>query len=63
MRAADLRVIVDHNYWADERVLSAAAGSTPAEFTADTRFPHGSLRGALVHVLGEERRYLAGCQG
>jgi uncharacterized damage-inducible protein DinB len=63
MRAADLQVIVDYNYWADERVLSTAAGLTPAEFTADTRFPHGSLRAALVHVLGEERRYLAGCQG
>src|SRR5262245_27849034 len=62
MRVADLQTIFDYNYWADERILSAAAGLTPEEFTAETRFPYGSLRRVLVHILFGERRYLAECQ-
>src|SRR4051812_10250362 len=62
MRVADLQLLVQHNYWANERILNLATAITPEQFTASTRFPHGSLRGALVHMLSAERRYLAACQ-
>lgn len=59
MRVDDIRALFDYNAWANERVLSAAAAITDEQFTAPTRFPRGSLRGCLLHVLDAVRFHLA----
>ena len=59
MRAADLVALFDYNAWANERIFDAAAGVTPEEFAAPTRFPRGSLRGSLLHVLAAQRAWRA----
>jgi uncharacterized damage-inducible protein DinB len=62
MRVAEIRVLYDYNNWATDRILRTAAHLTVAQFTAPTRFPWGSLRGTLVHMLSAERFWLDFCQ-
>lgn len=54
MKKADILTLYDYNYWANDRVLDAAAKVSPAQFVAPASASHGSLRGALVHVFGAE---------
>jgi uncharacterized damage-inducible protein DinB len=54
MNKNDLLTLFDYNYWANARVLNAAAKLTPDQFTAPAGLSHGSVRGALVHILGAE---------
>ena len=51
MNANDLRTLFDYNYWATARVLNAAAKLTLEQFTAPAGLSHGSVRGALAHIL------------
>jgi uncharacterized damage-inducible protein DinB len=62
MKKSEIRMLFDYNYWANEHVLSAAARVTPAQFIAPARLSHGSLRGALVHILGAEVVWRTRCQ-
>src|SRR5512146_1388185 len=54
MNKSDLQLLYDYNYWANARVLDAAAGLTQEQLTQPARLSHGSIRGALVHVLAAE---------
>jgi len=54
MRYKDILTLYDYNDWADKRLLSAAAKVTHEQFIAPAPFPHGSLRGTLVHTLDGE---------
>jgi uncharacterized damage-inducible protein DinB len=63
MRVTDLRELFDYNDWANERILRAADNLTAEQFVAPTRFPGGSLRGCLLHVVNALRFHLAGWQG
>ena len=63
MRVADIGALLDYNSWANARILNAAAALTAAEFTAPTRFPRGSLRACLLHVLGAARFHLGQWEG
>jgi uncharacterized damage-inducible protein DinB len=63
MRVADIQTLYDYNYWATERILRTAAGVTDEQFATPTRFPWGSLRGTLVHILAGERFWLSRWQG
>jgi uncharacterized damage-inducible protein DinB len=52
-----------YNAWANKRILDAAQGLAPEQFTAPTRFSFPSLRATLVHMLFAEwvwRRRLMG---
>ena len=51
MNKQDVRVLYEYNRWANARILGAAAKISEAQFLAPTSFPHGSLRGTLVHTL------------
>ena len=51
MRVADIQELFDYNAWANERILTAAAEITDKQFVAPTRFPGGSLRGSLLHII------------
>ena len=62
MNTRDLGLLYDYNYWANGRVLGAAAMVTPEQWVAPGPVSHGSLRGALVHTLGAEWLWRLRCQ-
>lgn len=54
MNQADISILYDYNYWANARILLAAARINEEQFVASTPFPRGSLRGTLLHILDAE---------
>ena len=62
MQATDLITLYDYNYWANRRILSAAAKLTPEQFLAPTTLSWGSVRDVLVHALGAEWIWRQRCQ-
>lgn len=54
MNKQDLLTLYDYNYWANARILRAAAQVAHADFIAPRSFSHGGLRGTLVHALSAE---------
>ena len=54
MNKQDIHVLYEYNRWANARILGAAARISQAQFLAPTTFPHGGLRGTLVHTLFAE---------
>ena len=65
MRVSDLQELFDYNDWANERILRVAEELTAEQFAAPTRFPGGSVRGCMLHVVSALRFHLAlaGWQG
>lgn len=61
MDKQDILTLYDYNYWATARVLNAAAQLTPDQFTAPAGLSHGSVRGALAHVLAAETVWRMRC--
>ncbi len=61
MNKNDILTLYDYNYWANARVLNAAAKLTPDQFIAPAGLSHGSVRGALVHILGAETVWRLRC--
>jgi uncharacterized damage-inducible protein DinB len=62
MNKNDILTLYDYNYWANARVLTAAANVTLDQFAAPFNLSHGSLRGALVHILAAETVWRLRCQ-
>jgi uncharacterized damage-inducible protein DinB len=62
MLASDLLLLFEYNYWATGQVLAAAAKISPEQWTASYPLSHGSLRGALVHMLSAEVVWRMRCQ-
>ncbi len=54
MNVSDIQLIYDYNYWANDRVLRAAAELPQEQLAQPARLSHGSIRGALVHTLAAE---------
>jgi len=54
MNKQDILVLYKYNQWANAKILNAAANLTPEQFLAPGSFPHGGLRGTLVHALSAE---------
>jgi uncharacterized damage-inducible protein DinB len=54
MNKEDIRVIYQYNQWTTRKILDAASKVTPEQFLAPADFPHGGLRGTLVHALFAE---------
>ena len=54
MNKADILTLYDYNYWANKRILEATAQVSLEQWVAPAKVSHGSLRGALVHILGAE---------
>ncbi len=61
MNQNDILTLFDYNYWATARVLKAAANLTPDQFIAPAGLSHGSVRGALTHILGAEMVWRMRC--
>jgi len=54
MNQQDILTFYKYNQWANARILSAASNVTREQFLAPASFPHGGLRGTLVHALFAE---------
>src|SRR6266540_2552979 len=54
MNKEDILTLYKYNQWANTKILNTAANVTEAQFLAEAAFPHGGLRGTLVHTLFAE---------
>lgn len=63
MLAEYLVTLYDYNYWANERILRTAPQVSEAHLVEPMPFPHGSLRGTLVHILSAEWIWRSRWQG
>jgi uncharacterized damage-inducible protein DinB len=54
MTTQDMLLLYQYNQWANAKILNTAANITPEQFLAPASFPHGGLRGTLVHALFAE---------
>lgn len=54
MNKQDIVILYKYNQWANAKILNAAVPVTPEQFIASASFPHGGLRGTLVHALFAE---------
>lgn len=57
MKIAEIQFIYDYNYWARDRILTAAAQVTAEQYAAPAGFPYGGLRGTLLHILDAEKSW------
>ena len=51
MNKNDIKILYQYNEWASARIFNAAKNVTQDQFLAPASFPHGGLRGTLVHAL------------
>jgi uncharacterized damage-inducible protein DinB len=54
MNKQDILVLYQYNQWANAKIWNVAAHVTQEQFVAPASFPHGGLRGTLVHALFAE---------
>lgn len=54
MNKHDILLLYQYNQWANAKILDAAANVTQEQYLAPASFPHGGLRGTLVHALSAE---------
>ena len=54
MNKQDILVLYKYNQWANAKILNAAVHVTQEQYVASALFPHGGLRGTLVHALFAE---------
>ena len=54
MNKQDILLLYKYNQWSTAKILNAASGVSEEQFRAPAEFPHGGLRGTLVHALFAE---------
>ena len=54
MNKQDVSLLYKYNQWANAKILKTASNVTQDQYTAPASFPHGGLRGTLVHTLFAE---------
>jgi len=54
MNKQDIALVYQYNQWAHAKILNKVAEVTHEQFIAPATFPHGGLRGTLVHTLFAE---------
>jgi len=54
MNKQDILTLYKYNQWANAKILNRVAHVTQEQFLAPASFPHGGLRGTLVHALFAE---------
>jgi uncharacterized damage-inducible protein DinB len=54
MNKQDIQLLYKYNRWSNAKILNAAANLTGEQYLAPGSFPHGGLRGTLVHALFAE---------
>lgn len=63
MNLADLRLLLDYNYWARDRLLDAVQSLTPEQFTRDLGNSFKSVRDTLAHIYLAEWVWYSRWQG
>jgi uncharacterized damage-inducible protein DinB len=61
--AADLRTLVDYNYWARDRILEAAGAIAADQFTRPMGNSFASIRDTLAHIYSAEWVWYTRWQG
>lgn len=51
MNKNDITILYQYNQWAAAKIFNAATHLTQDQYLAPASFPHGGLRGTLVHAL------------
>lgn len=51
MNKQDILILYQYNAWSNAKILDAASNVTQEQLLAPVPFPHGSLRGTLVHAF------------
>ena len=54
MNKQDILTLYKYNQWTTAKILNTAVKVTHEQFLAPASFPHGGLRGTLVHALFAE---------
>lgn len=54
MNKQDILTLYNYNQWANAKILNAASNVTREQYLASASFPHGGLRGTLVHAMFAE---------
>src|ERR1044071_147009 len=54
MNKQDILILYKYNQWANAKILNTALNVTQEQYLAPAAFPHGGLRGTLVHALFAE---------
>jgi uncharacterized damage-inducible protein DinB len=54
----DLRLLIDYNYWARDRVLDAVATITPEQFIRPMGNSFNSIRDTVAHICTAERIWI-----
>jgi uncharacterized damage-inducible protein DinB len=54
----DLRLLIDYNYWARDRVLDAVATITPEQFIRPMGNSFSSVRDTVAHICAAERIWI-----
>jgi uncharacterized damage-inducible protein DinB len=54
MNMRDMRMLYEYNSWANARIFGAASSVSGEQYLSPGAFPHGGLRGTLVHTLFAE---------
>jgi len=62
VKIQDILLLYDYNYWANRRILDAAAPVEAERFVAETAHSFGSLQGTLVHTFEAEFGWRMLCQ-
>ncbi|MFN8413323.1 MAG: DinB family protein [Anaerolineales bacterium] len=54
MKIQDIKFLYEYNYWANKKILAAAAKVTQEQFLGSAEFPFGGLRGTMLHIVDAE---------
>ncbi len=63
MTSDDLRLLIDYNYWARDRMLDAVAELTPEQFMQPLGSSFSSVRDTLAHICDAERIWIGRLKG
>lgn len=63
MNKQDILILYKYNQWANAKILNMASQVTSEQYLAPASFPHGGLRGTLVHALSAEWIWRSRWQG
>ena len=58
-----LTMLLQHNLWANQRLIDLCAGLTDEQFDAGAPGTYGTVRDTLAHIVGAECRYAAALAG
>ena len=54
MNKQDILILYKYNQWTNAKIWNALVNVTTEQFVAPASFPHGGLRGTLVHAMFAE---------